>query len=794
MIRIFFKTALRQMSKYRFHSVLNIVGLGLAMACCLFIYTFNRYQLSFDRFHQNADRTFMIVEDLHLDKTEFSKGGAYAMYDAIEKELPQVEKAAIYIDKQEVTINVNDRLIKTGTKAAFTSSAYFDIMDFTWLQGSPDELDRPNTVVLTKSLAQVYFGQEDAIGRTVLVEGEFLVKVVGIVDDRLRNSDFRSEMYFSLSSISQIKKIPDNDGFFTNWGYTNSTNNILLTLYNARDREKVEKSISDLIAKHWDKGVLEYYTYKLLPLTSFHFDAHYGKATQLSLLFILIAIAIGIMIMASINYTNMVSAQQLYRSREMGIRKVMGSSKRQLLAQFMVESLLISFMSLLLAWFFFWISIKWANLYLFLNEPVQIVSIWEVILISIAIWLGISVLTSFFPTFFLSKTNIQTALKEQSAGNWSLWRKSLIIFQNVIALVLIISTVVIVSQVSFLKNTDIGFNRETVLIFPLKKEMFTAKDKLSNFLLNRAGVQSFTFCDNPPSNEKAWGGTFQFDNRAEWENWPSRYAIGDSSYVKTFGIQLIAGKNFNDDPKSPEFLINEEMAKNLGFKDTNEIIGKNILAGGLNDEFKGRIVGVVKNFNTKSLNEPIVPTLIGYNEMRLKNLAIKYAGNNPASLLSDLEKEWKSWYPNEVFEYKFYDEQIANLYHREALLEKLIWIAAVISIVISSIGFLGLLSIMIVKRTKEIGIRKVLGSSVSGIVQLLSKDFIKWVTLAFIIAIPVGWYIMNKWLDYFVYRIELRWWMFALTGILGITITLITISFQSIKAARANPVESLRDE
>lgn len=254
------------------------------------------------------------------------------------------------------------------------------------------------------------------------------------------------------------------------------------------------------------------------------------------------------------------------------------------------------------------------------------------------------------------------------------------------------------------------------------------------------------------------------------------------------------GRNFKNDSNNPEFLINEKMANDLGFKDPTEIIGKNLLAGGLNDEFKGVIVGVVKDFSTKSLNEPIAPTLIGLNESRFKNLALKYTGNNPARLLSDLKNEWKTWYPNELFEYKFYDEQIANLYQRETLLEKLIWIAAIISVVISSIGFLGLLSIMIVKRKKEIGVRKVLGSSVSGIVRLLSKDFMKWVTLAFLIAVPIGWYAMNKWLDYFVYRIEIQWWMFALTGVLGIVITLITISFQAVKAAVANPVDSLRDE
>lgn len=236
------------------------------------------------------------------------------------------------------------------------------------------------------------------------------------------------------------------------------------------------------------------------------------------------------------------------------------------------------------------------------------------------------------------------------------------------------------------------------------------------------------------------------------------------------------------------------MSKDLGYQNYNEIIGKDLHAGGLNDEYSGKIIGVVRDFNTNSLKEGISPTVIGHNKGRIKNLAIKYRGNRSDQLLHDLKQEWKQWYPNELFDYKFYDEQIGNLYQKEALLEKLIWIAATISIIISSLGFLGLLSIMGVKRTKEIGVRKVLGASIMGITLLLSKDFVRWVCVAFIFAIPIGWYIMNRWLDDFVYRIELQWWMFALTGFIGLLITLVTISVQTIRTAKTNPVDSLRNE
>lgn len=792
MLKIYIKTAWRQMRKYRLHSVLNIVGLGLGMACCLFIYAFNTYQLNFDQFHKDSDRTFIVVEDLHLEEMEHSKGGSYGMYDVLRKELTQIEKAALYMEEQDFTLKIDDQLVDTESKAGFTSSDYFEIMDFPWLEGNPKELDEPNTIALTQKMAKRFFGKEEAIGKTIQVESKFPMKVVGIIDDRQKNSDFRSEIYFSLASLPELQGMSKDDDFFTYWGYSNSTNNILLTLRDANDKEKVEKSINKMLTEYWYEEASDYYSYKLLPLTAFHFDADYGKGTQRSLLLILSLIAVGILFMAGVNYTNMISAQLLYRNTEMGVRKVLGSSKKQLFVQFMVESLCTSFLALLFAVVVFVLSIQGANEYLFMEEPIQLLSLWKFSGIAIGLWLFLCLLTSLYPAFFLFKMDIQKALKNQVSGSWGNGRKSLIVFQNVIALVLITSTIVIVSQVRYLKNTDMGFNRNSVLVLPLKGGI-QSEEEIAHFLRGRSDVTSFTFCDNPPSSKKPWGGTFQFDNRAEWEDWAARYAIGDSSYVKTFGLQLLAGRNFRDDPKNPEFLVNEKMIRELGFEDLDEVIGKDLRPGGLNEKHKGKIVGVVKDFNTNVLNEPVSPTIIGINKMRLRNLAVKYTGT-PGGLLNKMEEEWKTWYPNKLFEYEFYDKQIANLYQREALLEKLIWIAAGLAILISSFGFLGLLSIIIVKRTKEIGVRKVLGSSISGIVRLLSTDFMKWVGLAFLVAVPIAWYGMSKWLEHFVHRITLQWWMFALAGLLGMTITLIVVSFQSIKAAMANPVDALRDE
>ncbi len=794
MLKLFFKSAWRQLLKYSFYTVLHMVSLGLALACFFFIYTFNTYQSSFDRFHSKVDRTFLLVQDLKLDKTEFSKGGSLAMFEAIKSELPQVEQAAIFIEKQDLTIDIGNDRFKSDGMAAYASSSYFKILDFPWIIGNPEDLDKPNTVALTRSLAKKYFGDQDALGKTMTVEGEIDLTVVGVIDDSRKNSDFRSEMYIALSALSQIRNIPKTDGFFNQWGYTQTTNNILLTLKTSGDQHAVEKGFHDLVAKHWHSDVLQYFSYKLLPITDFHFDTDYGKGTQQSLLLLLGIAAGAILIMAVVNYCNIVSAQQIYRNTEMGIRKVLGSTKWQLFLQYLLDSLMVSFFALLLGISLFYLFLTWSNQFLLQNDPIYNISVTHLATTALLIWLAILVATSLYPAFFLTSTLRNGTVPKQYKKNVGLGTKLLLLLQHMTAFILVVSTIVIVAQVHHLKSTDLGFNRDAILTLPLKQDMLSQKSKIETFLRSRSDIASFTFCDNPPANEKAWGGTFQFDDRDSWETWPARYAIGDTAYIHTFGIRLLAGRNFRQNASEAEFLINKQMALNLGLPSPDAALGKSLYAGGLHDEGKGRIVGVVEDFNTNALYEPISPTVIGVHESRIKKLAIKYSGHNASAMLKDLEKNWTVWYPSELFQFAFYDDQIAALYQKEALLEKLIWIAALIAIAVTALGLLGLMSMHIAKRTKEVGIRKILGSSVMGILRILSIDFFKWIAAAVVIAIPISAYLLNHWLTGFAFRIKLSWWMFFSAMTVCLVITVLTISYQTLRAARANPVDSLRDE
>jgi putative ABC transport system permease protein len=331
------------------------------------------------------------------------------------------------------------------------------------------------------------------------------------------------------------------------------------------------------------------------------------------------------------------------------------------------------------------------------------------------------------------------------------------------------------------------------VLIPLPEASELKKDFLSKKLKALPQVQSFSFCFKAPSSENNRGGSVHFDNRSDWETWPARSAIGDTSYVNSFGLQIVAGRNIRGAEDVNEFLINERMLSKLGLKSPEDALGKSLIAGEL-DNKKGIIVGVVKDFNTKSLLEPIEPVVITTSPSLYSTVGIKLSGRNFQSAINDIRKGWEEAYPKEVFDYQLFDEQIANLYRKEDLQQKLILLSASIAIAISCLGLLGLVSLITLQRTKEIGVRKVLGASANSIIKLLSSDFLKLIFIALVCAFPISWWAINKWMENFAYRIEIQWWMFASAGLLAVSIAILTISFQAARAAIANPVKSLRME
>ncbi|MHB8208607.1 ABC transporter permease [Mucilaginibacter sp.] len=790
MLKNYFKIAWRSITKRTFYSILNITGLALAIVCCTLIYLYNSYQLSFDTYHKNANNIFRVVYELHLEKTEYDKGSSVALYDALRAEKLKIKQAAFLINNQSFVVNVDgsqDKRFKEEKSIAFTNAEWFNLFTYQWLSGGPSQLNEPNTAAITEKQANKYFGTADAIGRTIAINGQNL-KVVGVIADSPYNTDLKSDLYLSFLSLKTI--LPKVEpGFFTDWGYLNSSNNTFVSLADPAQKQSVEQELARLTKQHLGDGA-KYFVFKLLALKEARFDARYGGKIQKSLLLTLSIIGLLILAIASINYINIMIAGQARRSIEIGTRKVLGGSTGQLFMQFITESLLIGIIAVIIAGGVVLLFLPAINNLLFKADPVHILSFKKLFLFLLVMLVIITVGTGVYPALVLSRVSVFQALKN------NLWnirtgmsRKVLVVLQNVVAQTLIACTIIIVLQVNFLKNTDMGFDRKAVIMVPVGDITASQKEQLRNTLAAIPGVKSFSFCNNPPSSDSQRGSTFKFSDR-DWEKWPVRFAIGDSAYTRTFGLQLVAGRNVHANNAMPEYLINETMAKMLHVKNVNDILGKTLIPG----DVKGVIVGIVKDFNVRSLIEPIEPSVILEQKEIENNVAIKLSGMQTESTLNSLRSSYARIFPDQVFSYQFIDDEIARLYKTQNLQQKLISSAAVIAILISSMGLLGLISLITIQRTKEIGIRKVLGASIANITTMLSREFLVLVFLSFVVACPIAWLAMHYWLNGFAYRVTIQLWVFALAGVAAVLIAVITVSFQSVKAALANPVESLRSE
>jgi putative ABC transport system permease protein len=790
MLKNYIKTAWRSLMARKFYTVLNVSGLALAMGCGILLYAYISYHLSFDRYHRDADRTFRLVYELHLDKTEYDKGASMAMLNALKAELPQVDKAAFLISGESHIVVTGDhkKRFREEKTIAFADGKWFGIFNYHWLQGNPLMLNKPNAIVVTQSYAHKYFGDVNPMGKVLYIKNIPLT-IVGVLADNPRNTDLKSEMYVSMETCASL--FPDYKDWFTQWGYMSSTYNAFITLHNPSQKNAVEAALSKMIKAHLGDDANKYYTFKLLPLQEAHFDSRYGGPVQKSMLGILTIIGLLIIVIAGINYINIMIAQQARRSIEIGTRKVLGASSWHLFIQFITESVLTTIMAAALALILAIVLMPFANSMLFAGQEVSMQSYKAIGLFVVAVIVFITSITGIYPAVLLSRVTVFEALKSKLFGiKAGLGRKILVVLQNVVAQVLIACTIIIVMQVNFLKNTDKGFDRKMVITVPLGITTAVQKQHISQTLARLNQVKYFSFCNKPPSSDSQRGATVQFNNRKDWEKWPARFAIGDSAYCRTFGLKIIAGSNISANRATPEFLINEKMAAMLHVKNLQDVIGKSLLAG----DTKGIIVGVVKDFNVKSLIEPIEPSVLLEANNLQTNLAIKLSGQYTQQTLDQLQQLYSNTFPDQVFTYQFVDDEIAKLYKSEILQQKLIWSSAILAIVISSLGLLGLVSLITLQRTKEIGIRKVLGASVGQVSMLLSGDFLKMVMFAMLVAVPLSWWAMNNWIQNFAYRVQIHWWVFALAGGTAVVVALLTVSFQAVKAALANPVNSLRNE
>lgn len=807
MIKNYLKIAFRNLVRHKAFSVINIAGLAIGIASCLLLFTVVRYELSYDTFQPNYKQIYHVVtQDKFSDGITYNPGIPVPALNALRLEFPQITTGAMFASfGSQVTVigtysdsDQTDKKFIEPTGFLFCDPLFFHVFHYDWLVGSPSVLDDPNITVLTQKSGDKYFGDwKKAPGQYLKLDNKVLVKVGGIIKDPPLNSDF------PLSIITSYKTVQANAETYSyadTWNSTSSNFQVFMLLPKNISADNINKQLLSFNKKYNPKrqSTASIRTNFLQPLSDIHFDKRFPNfgdhITSKTTLWTLSLIGLFIIIMACINFINLSTAQAVGRSKEIGIRKVLGSFRRQLFGQVIGETAFIVIASVVLALGMALLILPLIRNVALIHGSLNLFN-WPTISFLFILIIVIILLAGTYPAFILSGFRPVLALKNKitsaSIGGISL-RRSLVVLQFAISQVLIIGTIVAITQMSFIKNADLGFNQDAILLFNANTDSaFHAREEsFKEKVLQLPGVQSVSFNSDVPSSDNGWFTNFAYNHRPD-EKFQLGLKFADEDYFKTFGIQFIAGKSFDKSDTTKEVVINETLVKQLGIKDPEKAIGKEIRLGG--SPWK-TIVGVVKDFKTNSLREAIKPILISEAKKYYGVTAIKLHSVNISKTKGSIEKLWNQYFPEYAFTTSFMDENIAQFYQQEDQLALLYKIFAGIAIFISCLGLYGLVSFMAVQKTKEIGVRKVLGASVKNIIYLFSKEFTILILIGSLIAIPVAWFMMNHWLQNFVFRIRMNAGIFIIAIALSIIIAWIAVGYKSIKAAIANPVNSLRSE
>ncbi|QJW89674.1 FtsX-like permease family protein [Spirosoma taeanense] len=795
----YLKIAWRNLRTQRSYTLLNTVGLSIGMAGGLLIFLFLRHHLSTDRHHARFDHIYRIDTDLYLadSSIEYNAEAPLPMAQVLRTQYPQVEQAAFLSMVRDMTVSVKRSDERQPTRflehkgTGLVEPEWFDVLSYTWLRGdAKTALRGPNRVVLTESWARKYFGDTDPVGQTLTLNNKAIVTVTGLLAEPPVTTDTNLGLFVSMSTMRQLD--PEYD--VTDWGWLTSSNRLYATLKSEEAAASLQQAMPALARKQYG-DFAKVYHFVIQPMRELHFDVARdpGGAIRSSLLWSLGIVGLLLILASCINFINLATAQALRRSKEVGIRKTLGSSRGQLSRQFLLETALVTLAATSLALLLTYVSLPLFNNWVQLGLTFRLDGL-TVVFIAL-LFFGVVLLAGGYPAAVLSGFSPDLALRGKlttsSFGGLSV-RRVLVVTQFIVCQALIVGALVVARQVQYMQQADLGFRPDNVVLVPLPDKTKPLQDAFKQELSQYADIRAVSLGHLPPSSDRLYGGSVKFEKRPDWEPWPTRERLADADFVKTYQLKLVAGRNIIPSDTIREYLINETMLHKLGFQKPEQILGKRLQH--YLSPVMLPIVGVVRDFHLKSLREEIGPCVIASLADRYRHAGIRISGRNPSQTLERIRQTWQQLYPSEVFEYQFLDEHIARLYKTETLITRLVNVFAGLAILICCLGLYGLVSQVVEQRTKEIGIRKVLGASVASIVALLSKDFLRLVLIAIVIASPIAWYVMNGWLQEFVYRIDIAWWVFALAGILAVSIALLTVSFQSIKAALTNPVNSLRSE
>ncbi|MBA6151559.1 ABC transporter permease [Gelidibacter maritimus] len=801
-----FKFIFRKLWRDRFFTFLKIIGLAIGVAVCLVIFKIVNYEFSFDKNHPDKENIYQLVNWSYTGTEKHGFGGVQsAVGEFVDQTFPEIEEVVplnrkyfeyLSIEKPngETYRNEDPKNIQS------TVSDYFEMVTYTWLAGDKKTaLLYPNQVVLTQSRAEAYFGKvsvDKMIGKTIHYDNTPFT-VTGVVADLEFPSSFEGKEFVPITNEEKTE---------ANWFSFNSDYNLFVKLKpNQKDRllKVLDQKYEDMIPESW-KSADRKTAYSLLPLSEKHFSQDFNSgvySANKKMMFGLIGIGVFILLMASINYINLSTAQIPYRNKEIGIRRTLGAKSGQLKKGFLYETLIITVLALVLA---VPMMIGFESFYADFMPPriSEYSAVLPISLFVVGLLLVLTVLTGLYPAYLINKVKVSEVLKSQGAGRLSIGnlniRKTMIVFQFVIAQVFVIGAFVIAAQIDYMITTDLGFDKDAVVTIKLPYKSYQNAD-VDPFLFKEAlkkhpEIRQVSL-GHTPMNDMYWGNNLVRITDSGETTLNMNFKYVDPDYLDFFGIEVLAGRAPQLRDTLESVFINEAARKGLGFLSNEEAIGKAMKGP---SEKTVAIQGVINDFYQTDLHIPKEPLslMITTERNMLNGFSIKLplASSAWKKTLGILEKEWKTYYPNAPFAYEFYDSEIKNLYESDMRQSQMINLATIITIILGCLGLIGLVTLTAFQRTKEIGIRKVLGSSISGIILLLSKDYLKLIGLAILISIPIAWWAMNKWLENFAYRITIEWWMFLLTGIATILIALLAVSYRAIKAAIVNPVKSLRTE
>lgn len=809
MFRSHFIIAWRNITRHKTYTFINVAGLALGACACIVIFLITSYELSFDTFHPGKEHIYRVmagVTENSGNKSHFAKL-PFPLSPAARQEIPGLGTIAS-ITPWSAKITVPDgahpaKHFDSHTEGAtgIAEPSWFNIFQYNWLAGNPaTALNTPFTVVLAQSRARQYFGPGspgNMLGRVLIYDDSLQVRVSGIVQDWAGNTDFPFSAFISSATIqSSFLKNSINPkswtiGDMSTYSFVKLPHNVTPALINAQ--------LTALVKRYADQKPQP--TLWLEPLSDIHFNADVIESpirtAHMPTLYGLMGIAVFILLVAAINFINLSTAQSARRAKEVGVRKVLGGSRGSLVAQFLTETFVLTFFSVFLA-----VILVNPVLTAFRSfippgvsfHPFRLSNLFFLLLVTVVT----SLLAGFYPAKVLSAWLPVLSLKgngaQKGSGKWNL-RKGLIVFQFTVSLIFIIGSIVVASQLNYTRNKDLGFTTDAIITVgtpwgdSLSRVAVAAKE-----IKQLPGISAVALEWMAPVDKYPRGMSIKFKSAGEKEISAGQVA-GNEDFIPLYNIKLLAGRNLEHADSVKEFVINEACYRVMGYKQPEEAIGKTIY-------WRGRpypVVGVVADFHGSSLHSPIGPLCIINRVEREGNIAVKLASKGQQAgtikaTIARIEKAWKSIYPAGTFNYSFFDESIALLYENDRKTATLMNTATLITIFISCIGLFGLALFAAEKRTKEIGIRKVLGASVTNITVMLSKDFVILILLAVLIASPIAWYFMNRWLGEFAYRVSISWWMFLLAGAGALFIALATVSYQSIRAALKNPVNNLRTE